>query len=272
MKRRYNYFPLILFSILLLIFTNCKKDNPEPTPEPDTGKLIIKFDHRVDNQEVQYDTMKYVNAAGEQYMINEIQYFISDVTLYNHDGSVFTINDWVDIYYVDVDIPSTLTWNVYDKIPTGTWDSISFTFGIPGSKNKPYMFVNPPESYMFWPHYLGGDNGGYHYLKLNGKWLDDTGFVAPYNFHLGVGQIYDANDSIIGFVQNFFRVSLPSSAFNLKKDETKTIQLVMNIENWFQNPNIFDFDYYGGYTMQNEDAMEAMKENGHDVFSVGYIQ
>ncbi|MFC2101067.1 MbnP family protein [Bacteroidota bacterium] len=276
MKRKLFLLPSLALMALIIFQTSCKKDDPEPDPVPDSGKIVIKFDHRINDQAVQFDTTMYTNTAGNQYQVNEIQYFISDVTLHGSNGSKFMIDDWIDIYYVDVDIPSTLTWNVFDKIPVGSYSAISFTFGITEAKNIPYMYVNPPESFMFWPSFLGGLNGGYHYLKLNGKWIDTTLQLAPFDFHLGVGQIYAGNvivvDSIIDYVQNYFEVSLPSSSFSIAKDETKEIQLVMNIDNWFQNPNIFDHNVWGSYIMQTQNAMQAVKENGHDVFSIGYIQ
>ncbi len=267
--------PLSFILSIAIFFVSCKPDD-DPEPKPEAGKLIFKFDHLVDGVTVQFDTMLYTNAAQNEYQINEIQYFISDVILHKSDGESVLIDAWKDINYVDVDIPSTLTWNVYDDIPTGSYDSISFTFGIPGPKNIPHIFVNPPERYMWWPEFLGGTNGGYHYMKLNGKWLNDTNYLNSFDIHIGVGQIYAGGvvhvDNITEFVQNHFNVSLPGSSFTIARDETREIQIVMNIENWFQTPNIYDHDYWKGYIMQNQDALEHIVENGHDVFSIGYIQ
>jgi hypothetical protein len=69
------------------------------------------------------------------------------------------------------------------------------------------MYVNPPESYMFLPNFLGGPNGGYHYLKLNGKWLDTNSVVTPVDFTLCGANIRwqcPIVDSITGFVQIIF--------------------------------------------------------------------
>lgn len=263
----------LIFISLILIITSCKK---EKITEETAGKgnIILKFSHKANGSNIVYDSMMYVNAAGNHYMVNEIQYFISNLTLYKNNGSKIIINADKDIHYVDIDIPSTLTWIVYDKIDEGVYDSINFIFGIPAEKNIPYMFVNPPESYMFWPNFLGGPNGGYHYLKLNGKWLNTSLVVSPFDFHLGVGQIYAGNtpvvDSITGYVQNFFTVRLPNSSFSINHNQTKEIQIVMEVQNWFNNP-VYDHNVYGSYTMQNQSAMQAIKDNGNDVFSIGYI-
>lgn len=250
----------------LLVQTACKDDPPEP-PKP-SGKLIFNFMHHINGADVDYDTLMYTNAAGNLYSVNEIQYFISDVTLYKSDGSKVMIEDWKDYAYVDIDIPSTLTWNVYDSIPVGDYDSISFTFGFNAEKNQSFMFVNPPERDMFWPEYLGG---GYHYMKLNLKWMGPDGYALGNTFHLGIGQTYDTQGNITGFVQNFFNISLPNSSFSMADKKTMVVDLVMNVEEWFDNPNVYDFDYWGTNTMQNQDAMHTIAENGWNVFSVASI-
>jgi len=235
---------------------------------PSYGKIAIGFDFKVDGDSLQVDTLKYFNAAGNPYLISEIQYFISDVTLYKSDGSSLNIDNPKDLHYIDSDLPDTWTWEINNDIPAGTYDSLGFRFGISEEKNISFMFVNPPESFMFWPEYLGG---GYHYMKLNGKWLEDgqTIQTTPFNCHLGIGQIYYSYpDSIIGFIHNDFSVSLPGSSFQMVDGEKKLIKITMNIEEWFKDPFIYDLNFWGSYTMQNQDAMQTLKENGYNVFSV----
>jgi len=259
-----------LISFVGITLTSCDNKEPEQ-PEEKSGKIILNFIHQINGESLQFDTLKYVNAAGNPYLVNEIQYNISDITLYNHNGSEILIDDWKDIHYVDTDIPTSQSWEVFDKIPEGTYDSIAFTFGIPEAKNISFMYVNPPESFMFWPEFLGG---GYHYLKLNGKWLESgqQTQTTPFDFHLGRGQIYYSYpDSITGFVPNEFNVSLPGSGFQVISGQTIEIDIVMNIENWFQYPHTYDHDIWGGYIMQNQEAMQLVKENGQNVFSTELI-
>lgn len=130
------------------------------------------------------------------------------------------------------------------------------------------MYVNAPEKDMFWPEFLGG---GYHYMKLNGKWLPEgqTSQTIPFDFHLGIGQIYHAYpDSITGYVHNYFDVSLPGSEFSIDAGETWELKITMHVENWFNDPHIYDHDVFGGYIMQNQEAMQLVKENGFNVFTL----
>jgi hypothetical protein len=253
--------------VLLSVFIGTGCDNSNEPEEDNTWNLVFTFRHCIQGNPLAFDTLLYTNATGNTYLVSEIQYFISDVTLYKPDGSTFMIDDQKEIHYVDTDIQETRTWEVFEKIPAGYYDSVSFTFGISEEKNLSGMFVNPPESYMFWPESLGG---GYHYMKLNGKWLEpgQTTVTTPFNCHLGIGQIYYSYpDSITDFIHNDFRVSLPGSDFTITKGQKTEITLTMSVDEWFTDPHDYDFNVWGSYTMQNQEAMQQLTENGHNVFS-----
>jgi len=249
-----------------LFLISCEDD--PVIPESYIGKLIINFQHVFNEEYLAFDTLKYINAAGNQLQFSELQYFISDVTLHFIDGSEYMIHAWKDIHYIDSDIPSTLNWYVYDSIPAGVIDSLSFTFGISEEKNQSFLYVNPPESYMFWPDILGG---GYHYLKLNGKWKSDEQQINPFNFHLGIGQVYDNEGNITGFIQNHFRATIKNHSFTITKGESTSVLFIMNVASWFDTPHIWDFDSWGGDIMQNQAAMQTGCENGRDIFSLEVI-
>ncbi len=251
----------------------CKDKQIEPEPAKEYGKVKFNFTHLVDGLPLDKDTMIYTNAAGNNYEVDQLMYFISDVTLHNSDGSTKLIDGWKDINYVDIDLPAKLSWSVYDDIPVGTYNSISFTFGISEAKNITMMYVNPPEVNMMWPSILGG---GYHYMMMNGKWKDTANVIQNFAFHLGIGQLYHSNvintDSIYAFVQNYFNVELPNSTFTIEKDKTRQIEIIMNIDSWFKTPYVYDHNYWGSGIMQNQPAMQMAKDNGFDVFTTGLIQ
>lgn len=263
MKR--NVYLLLTSSIVLTLFFACHKEDP-PINEPETGSLIIKFAHYVDGNPLIKDSMIYTNEAGNQYEVNDLKYFISDVQLHKTDGTIVNIADCNWSHYVDNDIASTLTWNICDNITVGTYDSISFRFGILSSKNISYMFVNPPEVNMQWPEMLGG---GYHDMMLNGKWKDSIQQIENFNTHLGIGRVISGSDT--SFVDNSFHVTLASSGFTMTKGVAKEIQIIMNIESWFKTPYVYDHNHYGQMIMENQTAMHIISANGFDVFTVGYI-
>jgi len=263
---KFNLTKYILY-ISIIFLLSCKKETTNN--EGDFGKLKIEFSHSVDSLPLVKNQMVYINAAGNQYEISEVKYFIFDLILYDKNKTEVLINKWKAIHYIDIDYPNTLTWNVYDEIPVGKYDSISFIFGLNEARNISFQFVNPPEVNMFWPEILGG---GYHYLMINGKWKDSNNQISPFNFHLGIGQIYAGGlintDSIIGYVHNYFKVSIPTPKLSFDKGKTSILKINMNINSWFCTPYIYNHDYWGSNIMQDQDAMNIAKQNGFDVFSV----
>lgn len=260
MKRCCLSFQFIL-SILLL--ASCNNDADEQAP----GNLAIHFLHHVNNHAVLFDQLLYTNASGNQYEVSEIQWFLSDITVVAKSGEELLLDDGGFAHYVDTDIPSTWTWALPDQIKPGNYTAIKFTFGLKGEKNIPYSFPNPPESDMIWPYTMGGDQGGYHYMKLNGFWINTGSQRTPFNAHLGVGQEYDSEGNVTAFIQNWFEVTLPESSFTLTAGETKHITLLMDVNSWFETPYAFDFNVYGGKIMKNQEAMGKIRDNGADVFS-----
>jgi hypothetical protein len=259
------------FTILTLLImpglSSCKKDKTTLVQ----ARMKIHFVHKVEGEPFEKDQMIYTNAAGNVYEVTEVMYFISDLKLYHNNGAIVEPATWDDIHYIDTKIPSTFTWNLPGDIPDGAYDSITFTFGISEEKNKIGLFTNPPEVNMAWPDLLGG---GFHYLMLNGWWLDQNDIRKAYNFHLGIGQIYENNSGqvqdIIGFVQNYFTVRPDGPGFAVEDGMLIEARLNMHIENWFQNPHIYDHNHWGGDIMQKQAAMQMGCENGWDVFTVDY--
>jgi hypothetical protein len=268
--KKYIHHILVLFILILLtgIFTTCKESDPV-VPEPPYGNVTFSMDHLLDSQPVKFNELIYTNAAGNNYMVLDLMYFISDITFHRNDGTRKVIGEWKDIFYVDEALPETKTIRFPDKIPAGNYDSITFVFGITEEKNQSFMFVNPPEVNMAWPGVLGG---GYHYMMLNGKWKTPEATILPFDFHLGIGQLYHGSgyevDSIYAFVQNYFTVRLPGSAFQIADKESVTFRLTMHIENWFDDPNVYDHNQWGGAIMQKQPAMQMARENGWNVFSI----
>ncbi|MDZ7606628.1 MAG: MbnP family protein [Cyclobacteriaceae bacterium] len=260
-----NRVTLFLFGLVFLAACN---NHHETTHN---GRLAIQFEHYADGQPVHFDSMMYVNAAGNLYEVSEIQWFISDIALVTKDGSTVSVDDGDFAHYVDTNIPQTLRWDIDQDLLAGEYAAIKMTFGIKGEKNKPNIFTDLPESNMVWPMHMGGDQGGYHYMKLNGFWKNSTNERQPFNFHLGVGQQRNSGNEITGFIQNWFEIEIPASAFILEENKLTVIGIRMNVEKWWESPNIYDHNAFGGSIMNNQEAMGKAAENGRKVFSFSGI-
>lgn len=245
-----------LLSCLIAILAACQKP---------VGTVCAHFSFSVGNEKLLMDTCMYTNTAGNTYEVQDVQLFVSEMWLKRADGKRVRVGDNFGIHYVDASIPSTLTWNSGENIPTGQYKELSFVFGLDEGHNTSFLFVNPPENNMSWPASLGG---GYHYMKINGKWLDDNGVMKSYALHLGAGMRSDETGTLWERIDNSFVVTIPLQNFHVRENETSDFDINMDINQWFENPNVFDFNVFGGSIMQNQQAQELLRYNGWNVFSI----
>ena len=250
---------VILFALMLAACAKPKEN----------AEIDLNIGYELNGQLLVTDTLCYVNEAGNRFLITEIQWFLSDIELLNQDGEWHKLRqrDATDsialvtehIFYIDTDLPESQTLRG-KALPAGHYTALRFTFGLDENDNRSGLFNDPPEANMFWPEALGG---GYHYMKLNGKYLDENEQLAPLNIHLGIGQ----NEDHTTFYQNYFTVTLPID-FIVAENTENQLFLTMIVDNWFRNPNLYDFNDWGSAIMQNQAAQQALKENGYDVFTI----
>jgi hypothetical protein len=246
-----------------VLVTGCRK----PSEPADNGKIRVEFDHTVKGSPLITDTLMYTTSTSHTYKVTDLQYFVSDIILYHDKGRQLQLASGDGIHYADVRIPASLSWTPGDEIAPGTYDSLSFTFGISEAKNVSNRFPDPPERDMAWPDILGG---GYHYMKMNLMYRDAEGTVTkPFMLHLGIGQLYSSSvpdpDSITGYVQNYFTVTLPV-AFTINAGVVRTIRCTMRVDRWFDGPETFDFTDYPGGIMQYQEGMHRACLNGRWAF------
>lgn len=244
-----SFFLTFVFAVFMAV--SCKKP-------ASYGELCVNIGYSVNGKALVTDSLCYRNEAGNEFLITEIQWFISKMELQVES------DEWVafepQFFYIDTNIPESQTLEI-KSIPVGKYKALRFVFGLDEEDNRTGLFTDPPESEMFWPDLLGG---GYHYMKMNGKFLDAEGRLAPLAIHLGIGQ----NEDHSQFYQNYFTVELPID-FTITETSENQLDLTMIIDNWFRNPNLYDFNEYGSHIMQNQAAQQALKENGNDVFRIG---
>ena len=94
--------------------------------------------------------------------------------------------------------------------------------------------------------------GGYHFMKLEGYYVDKTG-TWGYTVHVG------SNKHLI-------KTMVIKKPFSIGSDAAN-IRLSMNINNWYKSPYLYDFDKDGNYTMNNDTSMAKIAANGYYVFN-----
>lgn len=242
------YFLAFILLPLGLFSTSCEKDDEDPGDWP-TVESHLNFRAVVDGEPVEYDTLMYVNEAGNVFGVETIRYFVSNVALVDLSGERVPVDTAI---YVDHRDEAYTRKSYPGAFPNGTYTAVEFTFGLDSAMNRTNAFINFPEAAMEWPVPMGG---GYHYMKLEGKYALGEDF-NHYNFHTGP---LDGN-------HNYFQVHVPVH-FEIA-DGRFDLTVEMEIQNWFRDPHTFDLSEIDHGMMGNQEKQQQVKENGHDVFSV----
>lgn len=238
------------FSLGLLLMPGCKK-------EKDPGFVQLNFDHLVGGKELKLNDTWYNCAAGHKFQVSRLKYYTSNFVLHAKDGSTFEVRK---VHYRDVENPDTRTFSM-GEVPRKEYTSLSFIFGLDEVTNVDGGLPNTITNInMEWP--LPGDQG-YHYMKFEGRWDSyGTGVYKNFNLHTGA----------TGNNQNYVNISVPFDHGMKLEDGTWEINLVMDLNEWLQNPIVYDFETFGPMIMANQDAQLVLKQNGADVFTVESVE
>lgn len=262
---------LLLLSTFILVNTGCKKkgctdnlaNNFEEKAKTDNGScaydntnLNIELTHSVDDATLEFDTINYISALGNKYSVEKLLYFISDVTIFNENGDSVYVDDE---FYIDAKDNSTLSITTNESLPVGTYTGIKFTFGLDANKNKSGRFPNAPESNMEWPETMGG---GYHFMKLEGKYDSLAAGTSIKNYQTHTGSQTMMNMSNL----NHFYIELNKS-FEVQGHASATLKLDMNVNNWYDEP-LYDFNNYDNGVMMSMTTQDTIQANGTNVFSL----
>jgi len=254
---------LILFVTLTII--SCKKSDDDATPQNVT--VDFNFTHNWDGDAIDntdFDVMQYTNAHGEMLSLSKLVYLISDVTFTNANGDVYDAGDY---NLINVREGTNLTFTPEIEIPEGTYN-VSFTFGFDDEDNDMnYQDLNSADGGWNVPLILGG---GYHYMRMEGKYIASTTSPDEVNFqyHTIRAVDRDAQGSIITLTDTSFVVNLGQVTIG----NTTNIEVKMNVAEWFKNPNTWDLTLLYTMLMPNYDAQIMMSGNGaNGVFSLGTV-
>lgn len=231
----------------LFLFASCKKSTDEGSPIVQSGSANISFSYKIDSNPLVYDTLRYQNAAGNKYSITRLFYYISSISFYKSDNSSITLDK---VIYMDAAAPNQILH--LDAIPEGSYSYISFCIGVSPSHNITDSLPATYENlFMAWPPDMGG---GYHFMKLEGHYLDAQQVERGFTMHLGTNAALVQHNKI-------------PITLTVTKNQTASFSLQMNISEWFTHPYNYNFITDGNYTMGNAPLMQLISNNGKDIFS-----
>ncbi len=246
MKKYTSLIPALTFVVIFIFFSGCKKD-------PQENFIKITLDHNVAGNKLELNEKWYSCAAGHKFNVIRLKYYLSNFALHKTDGSVFKTDM---VHYCDIEKSGTKTINL-PEVPNGEYNKLSLIFGLDEVRNVNGGLPNTTTNInMEWP--IPGDQG-YHYMKFEGKYdVLGSGKIKSYNLHTGA----------TGNNQNYIKITLPLNQPFKMTGEGWSINLLLDLNEWLQNPTVYDFETFGSQIMDNQQAQLILKNNGATVFSV----
>ena len=234
---------LLLFTLLL--FGSCNREEENLT-------LSLKFTQNwngtsVTNQD--FNTLKFTTANGDKISIERLRYLISNIS----------VMDEKNHFLIDVGENSGNLITISDVYP-GNY-KLKFTFGLSDTENTDGSYQDLNSVNFNVPGMLGG---GYHYMQFDGKYKDTNNQDANFNYHM-IRAVDRTDATNLNFEDTSFRVDLGS--IDIKNNTT--LEIKMNIAEWFTNPNTWDLNVLNTVLMPNFEAQKQMNANGKTVFSIG---
>jgi hypothetical protein len=262
---------IALLFIAVTVLFSCSNDDDKTVVEPDPVTVDFQFTQNWDGANIvnaDYQTTTYTNANATDLIVSKLVYLVSDVTFTAQDGTVYDAGDY---NLIDARTGTNTTFTPGIEIPEGDYE-VSFTFGFDDEDNDKaggYADLNSSDGSWSVPMPLGG---GYHYMRMEGTFTTVLDETQTFQYHTirankhttlppGPGTLEATQDT--SFVVNLGTVPIGSAT---------TIEVQMNVAEWFKNPNTWDLDINNSVMMPNFDLQIDMNENGSNgVFSLGTV-
>lgn len=244
----------LLPSALVVVALMGCSDDGVTTPEPSTGSVTIEIEHLVGAADLELGAIQYQNAFGNEYSVTNLEYFLSDFYVANEQGRV----EVDGAHYVRADDEGTLTI-VVEGIAPGHYHELGFTFGLDDEDNVTGALDGRSSAIdnMFWPESWGG---GYHYMKLEGRFLNGEGTQSGFNTHAGRFRAEGRDES--HFVEEEFTLHR-----NVVAGQTVVLTLQMDVNKWYESPNLIDLATHNAI-MDDYDRQEELEQNCGSVFNL----
>lgn len=238
---------IILF-LCVIAFFSCSE-------EEENILVTLNFTHNWDGipiTKLDFNELKFTNANGEQLSIEKLRYVLSNINLVGAKNK----------HLIDIGENTGLLLTISDVNSGAT--NLKFTFGFKDEDNKDGIYQDLNSVNFNVPGMLGG---GYHYMQFDGKYLDTNNQEAGFNYH-AIRAVNRVNPDNLVFRDTSFEVDLGTVTIT----NNTTIEIKMNVAEWFKNPNTWNLNELNTVLMPNFDAQILMNQNGKSVFSLGDVK
>ena len=238
---------LIFFCLSISIFSSCSS-------EDENIHITLNFTHNWDGVPItnqDFEMLKFTNANGEKVSVEKLRYLVSNINLVeskNYHLINFNENKGTSI--------------IISNLSNGTY-ALSFRFGFSDEDNEDGIYQDLNSVSFNVPGMLGG---GYHFMQFDGKYIDNMGQEANFNYH-AIKAVDKTDPNNLKLEDTSFKVNLGTIVIT----NTAEIEIKMNLAEWFKNPNTWDLNELNTILMPNFDAQKMMSANGKSVFSLGAV-
>lgn len=230
---------LLLALLLATGLYSCKDEDVKPNTSGELATLSIQFDNIAGERNLQLETGTYTNAAGEQFSVSTLQYFISNIKVRNSSGEEYTVPQDSSYFLVRESDPASQFLKV--KVPEGDYSAITFTVGVDSLRSTSDIsqrkgVLDPGagmDDGMYW-----GWNSGYIFFKMEGispaAPLDPTG-QHRFRYHIGGFGGYSAPT-----INNLKTITLDLSqagVARVRPERQSNIHILVDILKAFDGPN-----------------------------------
>jgi hypothetical protein len=214
-------YTFIYFFLLLTVLSACDKKIIEP-PVASDASISLRIVNKVGLDTLALGEMKYTNAEGNQYQVDILKYYISNIVLVKEDGTEWKAGNH-DLIDAEIDSSAIISLN---KIPNGTYKKIRFFVGVDSLHNHTGAQegdLNPIYG-MIWTW-----NTGYIFFKHEGYFKDNLGALKPLTYHFGTDRALTT-------------VEIPITAEGLSiLGENQKLYLNFDLNSVYASPNTVNF-------------------------------
>lgn len=221
---------LIPFWGLALLATACKKEKVMPTGN-ELAPLSVEFDNIVGGTNLYLNSTTYRNAAGEDYTVSLLQYYISNFKFYKADGTEYIVPQDSSYFLIKESEPDTrfATFNV----PEGDYTKLVFTLGVDSLRSTMDIdrrtgVLDPSggmDDGMYW-----GWNSGYIFFKFEG--LSDAAPIdgsGQHKFRYHIGGFGGYSAPTINNIKEITIDLTTAGEARVRKDRSSNIHLMVDI-------------------------------------------
>lgn len=180
-----------------------------------------------------------------------MRYVVSNISLINGKNYHF------------VDVGENAGTSITIPELTGESYTLSFRFGFSDEDNTDGTYQDLNSANFSVPGMLGG---GYHFMQLDGKYIDNNNEASGFNYHT-IKAVDRTDPDNLKFEDTSFEVNLGT----IVVANTTEIEIKMNLAEWFKNPNTWNLNELNTILMPNFEAQKMMRANGESVFSLGIV-